>query len=558
MPKLGGSRESPQTHGGATVGPGGKRAVLIGGVVVMAAIVVAAVVTLGHSGNAAPPTDDTAAAADLSAPDPTSAAQQYLQAFAAGYTDSAGQLTDDPAASSAALRDARTALRPTEVDAKVGTVSAAVGNKASATFTVTWTFSVAHVWTYGGTLGLVKVGTNWRVHWTPAVLHPKLQAGNRLALGTAVPDHPAVLDRDGKPLVTTGTSGTRLTATNNFPLLRSAFFSQVPSARSDGFGIERVDAAGHPLETLFGAAAGDTKPVPSTLSIQVQSAAQAAVNGYSGPAVIMAMRPSDGGLLAVAQNTQATGSPFNGLYAPGSTFKIVTATAALEAGIATRNSELACPLTAHIGTRTISNEGFDLGTTTMHTAFARSCNTTFGKLASQLPADGLAKTASQYGLNADFSVPGVLTQTGKVVPAADSDEQVEDGIGQGTVQVSPFGEVLMAATVAAGHPVTPELFPSNPTSVTTGYTAPPAGVLAPLRTMMREVVTGGTATGLAHSGTVYGKTGTAQFGTGDVSHGWFVGYRGDMAFVVFLKGANDSKPAVTVGAKFLAGVKQTD
>jgi beta-lactamase class D len=522
--------------------------------VVAAAIVVAAVVTLSHSGNAAPPAD-AAAEAPLLAPDPTSAAQQYLQAFAAGYTDSAGLLTDDPHASSAALRDARSTLHPTEIVAKVGTVGPPVGNRASATFTATWTLSATHVWTYGGTFGLVKVGSNWRVHWTPAVLHPKLRAGNRLAIGTATPDHPAVVDRDGKPLVITGTGGTHLADPNNFALLRSALLSQAPSTKSDGFTIERVDAAGHALETLFGTAGGDVKPVSSTLSTAVQSAAQAAVNGYTGPAVIMAMRPSDGGLLAVAQNTQATGSPFDGLYAPGSTFKIVTATAALEAGIATKNSELPCPLTAHIGTRTISNEGFDLGTTTMHQAFARSCNTTFGKLASQLPADGLAKTASQYGLNADFTIAGVVTQTGKVVPAADSDEQVEDGIGQGTVQVSPFGEVLMAATVAAGHPVTPQLWQSNPTSVTTGYTAPPASVLPPLRTMMREVVTGGTATGLAHSGTVYGKTGTAQFGSGDQSHGWFVGYRGDMAFVVFLEGANDSHPAVTVGAKFLAGVK---
>ncbi|WP_353073996.1 penicillin-binding transpeptidase domain-containing protein [Amycolatopsis carbonis] len=73
--------------------------------------------------------------------------------------------------------------------------------------------------------------------------------------------------------------------------------------------------------------------------------------------------------------------------------------------------------------------------------------------------------------------------------------------------------------------------------------------------MMREVVTGGTATGLARSGTVYGKTGTAQFGDGAEAHGWFVGYRGDVAFCVFLEGGNDSGPAVTLGARFLTGVK---
>jgi cell division protein FtsI/penicillin-binding protein 2 len=123
------------------------------------------------------------------------------------------------------------------------------------------------------------------------------------------------------------------------------------------------------------------------------------------------------------------------------------------------------------------------------------------------------------------------------------------------VQVSPFGEALMAATVAAGHPGTPRLWQDINTRVDTGYDAPPAGVLTPLRSMMREVVTAGTATGLAHSGAVHGKTGTAQFGTGAEAHGWFVGYRGDLAFVVFLADANDSRPAVTLGATFLGGLK---
>jgi beta-lactamase class D len=542
------------------VSPVGKRSVLVGGVVIMVGIVVAAVVMLGHSGPDPASAEEDAAvstAANPSAPDPTSAARQYLQAFASGDTAGAGTLTDDPRACSAALLDAWNTLRPNEIRANPGKVAPAVGNTASATFTVTWSLDGGHVWSYNGTLGLVRTGGNWRVHWTPAVLQPTLQAGQRLVVVTTVADHPAIVDRDGKPLAITGTSGTHLVTPQKFPQLQHALLGQPRPASPDVFAVERVDSAGRDLQTLFGTTGGQPTPLRSTLSTTVQSAAQAAVDSYGGKAVIMAMRPSDGGLLAVAQNARVSGSPFDGLYAPGSTFKIVTATAAIEAGIATKDSALPCPLTELIGTRTISNEGFSLGTTTMHKAFARSCNTTFGKLASQLPPDGLAEAADQFGLNADFSLPSLSTQTGKVVPATDSDQQVEDGIGQGTVEVSPFGEVLMAATVAAGHAVTPRLWlhTDNDTSVNTGYTAPPAQVLASLRTMMREVVTSGTGTGLAHSGTVYGKTGTAQFGSGAQAHGWFVGYRGDVAFVVFLEGANDSHPAVTLGAKFLAGVK---
>ena len=50
------------------------------------------------------------------------------------------------------------------------------------------------------------------------------------------------------------------------------------------------------------------------------------------------------------------------------------------------------------------------------------------------------------------------------------------------------------------------------------------------------------------------KTGTAQFGDGSRSHGWFVGYRGDLAFAVLLTDAGSSKPAVQAAHRFLAGI----
>jgi cell division protein FtsI/penicillin-binding protein 2 len=76
-------------------------------------------------------------------------------------------------------------------------------------------------------------------------------------------------------------------------------------------------------------------------------------------------------------------------------------------------------------------------------------------------------------------------------------------------------------------------------------------VLDALRTMMRDVVTSGTATGLRNLPDVRGKTGTAQFGDGTNSHGWFVGYAGDLAFSVLLVGAGSSTPAVKVADRFL-------
>lgn len=554
--------------GSGTVSPAGRRAVLIGGAVAVVAIVVAAVVVL-MGGSPAPEAAAQQAgsgAAGPLAPDPETAAQRYLTDFAGNQTDDASLLTDDPRAAAAALRDVWSTLKPQVVQAKVDKVEPASAGaaKTTASYTLTWTLAPGRVWSYRGTFDVVHGDDGWHVHWMPSVLHPDLKAGQRLVRATAPADEPAVVDRDGTTLVTTGPGGVRPGGDERgaakFPLLTSALTGQVTAASADPFAVQRVDAGGKVLETLFGKVDSGQPPLESTLSTAVQTAAQAAVDSYQGKAVIVAIQPSTGGITAVAANAAAgQSSALHGLYAPGSTFKIATATAALEAGTVTNDSPVPCPLTARIGTRTISNEGFDLGTTTVHRAFAKSCNTTFGQLAAGLPPDALANAASQYGLNADFDVPGLSTELGKVVASGSADEQVEDGIGQGTVQVSPLGEALMAATVAAGRAVTPQLWQGsgtgNATTVNDGYHAPPASVLASVRSMMREVVTGGTATGLAHSGTVYGKTGTAQFGSGAEAHGWFVGYRGDLAFSVFLEGGNDSGPAVTLGAKFLSGVK---
>ncbi|MGW7538719.1 penicillin-binding transpeptidase domain-containing protein [Amycolatopsis sp. NPDC054798] len=528
--------------------PAAKKGVLIGSALAVVAIVVAAVVLLNGGGStAASPGSETASAA-AQPNDPTSAAREYLLAFAGKDSDAASKATDEPLAASTAMQDAWGMLHPTQLTAKLGDVGAAQGGKATAGYTITWNLGPGRIWTYSGTLGLVQAQGAWRVHWAPTVLHPKLEAGQRLALASS--DVPAVVDRDGKPLVVSGSGGLKLADDKAFPLLRNVLTGHGQAAQA--FAVERVDSTGKNLETLFGNPDGDRKPAVTGLSAATQSAAQKAVDGYHGKAVLVALQPSTGDLLAVAQNGSVTNasSAFSGQYAPGSTFKIVTATAALEAGMVTPDSSVPCPLTDRIGTRTLSNEGFDLGTTTVHKAFAKSCNTTFARLASQLPADGLAKAATQFGLNADFAIDGLSTEMGRVDPAANADEQVEDGIGQGKVQVSPMGAAVMAATAASGRSVVPRLWEDG-TKVNTGYNAPPSSVLSALRGMMREVVTGGTATGLSHSGPVFGKTGTAQFGDGAEAHGWFVGYRGDLAFAVFLEGANDSKPAVSLGAKFL-------
>lgn len=291
-------------------------------------------------------------------------------------------------------------------------------------------------------------------------------------------------------------------------------------------------------------------PAPSlTISLDraVQRAAQNAVNTRGDKAMMVVIKPSTGELLAVAQNGAADADGLvatSGLYPPGSTFKMVTAGAAIERDMATPNSMVGCPGQLDIGQRTIPNYGgFDLGLVSMSRAFADSCNTTFAELASRMPPRALSQAASRYGIGVDYLVDGITTVTGSVPPTVDLAERTEDGFGQGKVLASPFGVALAAATVAAGHTPVPRLIEGRPTAVN-GPVGPPVSpeILDGLRQMMRLVVTDGTARDIAGCGPVFGKTGEAEFAGG--SHSWFAGYRGDMAFAALIVGGGSSQYAV--------------
>jgi cell division protein FtsI/penicillin-binding protein 2 len=151
-------------------------------------------------------------------------------------------------------------------------------------------------------------------------------------------------------------------------------------------------------------------------------------------------------------------------------------------------------------------------------------------------------------------IPGLTSVTGSVPAAADPVQRAEDGIGQGDVLGTPLGMALVAATVAHGAPVVPELIRGRPTEVVKAADTPDPAVLGPIRDLMRAVVLEGTATQLGSFGEVYGKTGTAEF-TGDGrSHAWFIGYRGDLAFAVLIVDGGRSSNAVQVAARFLTAV----
>lgn len=517
----------------------------------MVAIVVAGVVVLqGWSGPADQARGDTGA---TDAPGVNTIARDFLVAFSGSDAGKAAALTDDPASAETTIRDVYSGLRPDQVVTDLDSMpSRPDAEEATGTVTMTWSFGPDRVWEYDTTIDLVRTDGAWRVHWSPSLIHPSLKEGDSLATSTRN-GAPAVLDRSGETMLTW--QGGEVVPAEGFAadVLTPGLRRVAEEQTGDVWSVVRVGADGSTRETLAGTPEEDSRPLTSTLSSAARSAAQSAVDSVDLPTMLVAIQPSSGDILAIAQNA-ATGGPtaLSGLYPPGSTFKIATAVAALTQGRVSADTVLDCPGTATIGTRTIPNDGeFALGPVPLHTAFAKSCNTTFAKLATELPADGLSSAATQLGLNADFAIPGISTELGRADPAADPVLRLEEGIGQGELQASPLGIAIMVATVASGEPVTPTLWRDLETTVNTGYEAPPESVLAPVRTMMREVVTSGTATALAGRGTVHGKTGTAQFSDGSQAHGWFAGYRDDVAFAVLTVRAGTSDPAVAVSGRFL-------
>ena len=309
----------------------------------------------------------------------------------------------------------------------------------------------------------------------------------------------------------------------------------------------------------------DAEPVgdiASTLDIGMQRAAEDALAPLGTPAALVAIQPSTGNLLAVGQNAPADAQgpiALTGLYPPGSTFKTVTVSAALQAGQVTPDTIVNCPGTENIEGRQIPNDDeFDLGQVPLHTAFARSCNTTMGRLAVNLPPDALTDAAAQLGLGIDYVAPGMTTVTGSVPVAESSALRVEEGIGQGQVTASPFGMALVAATLAHGSVPAPAIVERQPGVADRTPEPLPAQIDDQVQAMMRETITDGTASQLQDIPGLLGKTGTAEYinvqNDDQRAHGWFVGIAGDLALAVFVSDAGSSTPAVDAAGRFLRTV----
>lgn len=308
-------------------------------------------------------------------------------------------------------------------------------------------------------------------------------------------------------------------------------------------------------KTLFSTEPVAGVPLKTTLDVKTQNAADDALAGETKRSALVAIRISDGAVLAVANGPGA--APLNlamtAQVPPGSTFKTVTALALLDNGSVTAATPVDCPKTITVGGAVYKNAGDEvLNTVPFHVDFAQSCNTAFASLAPKLGADGLAKTATTLGIGVPWDL-GTDVYTGKVSTGGSAAEQAAAAFGQGTTQVSPMALASAAAAVARGQFKQPRLVldPAPAKPAPDGPALNPSSLDA-LRSMMREVVTDGTAAPLKGVDGLFGKTGTAEFNNDPAhSHSWFIGYRNDIAFAAFVEdGGLSTASAVPLAGRF--------
>ncbi|OFW60641.1 MAG: hypothetical protein A2133_05715 [Actinobacteria bacterium RBG_16_64_13] len=291
-----------------------------------------------------------------------------------------------------------------------------------------------------------------------------------------------------------------------------------------------------------------------TIDMKVQRAAAEALGDRKG--AVVALDPRTGAVLAMVSyprydpneidtlwkelnadpDTPLLNRAAQGLYPPGSVFKIVVAGAALQIGALTTKTEFDDTGSVTAGGFVVNNYGDRVfGPHDFTEAFAKSINTTFAKIGVALGADNLASYAGGFGFNED--IPWPLSQAPSFFPEGgglDKAHVAQASYGQGEVLATPLQIALAASAVANGGQImkpylVAQVLDQNakvlretkaekwlkPISSETALT---------LRALMVEVVKNGTGTSAALSGVqVAGKTGTAEVAEKE-PHAWFAGF----------------------------------
>lgn len=381
------------------------------------------------------------------------------------------------------------------------------------------------------------------IEWDPSLVFPGLREGEELAADVELAERAPILARDGTPLAegpaaerehpigsaaidVTGEVG-EASEEDLERLARQGFPPETPVGVS---GLERAfnqRLAGKPGGSLLAVAEdgseirtlGKSKPrrgapVKTTIDPDLQEAAVSALAGRSGGVAVLDTRKGDVRALA--------GQAFSAPQPPGSTFKVVTTVAALEAGAVDMEDEFELSEGVDVGGRFIYNANGEICGGDFREAFAHSCNAVFAPLGPEVGNDKLVETAEKFGFNEPPSLyaPRIVQEVEpeeSTIPT-EIGEEIDLGvsaIGQGEVLATPLEMAAVSQAVAndgvrlptsivANQKLRPDLEPVRVMS---------EQVAGEMTDLMIGVVTKGTGFAAAISeAQVAGKTGTAELG----------------------------------------------
>jgi peptidoglycan glycosyltransferase len=365
-----------------------------------------------------------------------------------------------------------------------------------------------------------------RITWGPLLAFPGLRRGEGLARRSEPPRRGTLLSRDDKVLAEgdagdrsspleaiagsiAGTLAPEETAEERMALYARGFPRSWPVGQN---GLEEAfedRLAGQPGGELL---AGDrvlararpvqAEAVRTTIDSRLQEAAVIALGGRFGG--IAALDPRTGEIRALA------GIAFSAPQPPGSTFKIVTTAAALQAGLVKPSTDFPVSTAATIDGVELENANGEACGGSFRNSFAHSCNSVFAPLGVEIGAEALVDAAERFGWNAEPAVLGEVPST--LPPATEITTPLEVGstaIGQFRTLATPLQMASVAQTIAS-HGVR-----RLPTLAVGGNTRS-ARVVSPriartIESLMIDVVDYGTGTAAALPDVkVAGKTGTAE------------------------------------------------
>lgn len=387
-------------------------------------------------------------------------------------------------------------------------------------------------------------GSGARVHWATTLVFPGLRAGEQLHRKTRLPPRASIFADNGVPLAEgaqrtspipqvaneiVGTIGSIPSAAE--PLYASEGFPAKAKVGQDGLELVfQQQLAGAPGGTLYAGTRvlAHTKPVPgiaarTTIDPTIEEAMINAVgSSYAG---MVAMDPKTGAILG------ADGIAWSDIQPPGSTMKIVTVSAALQAHLVTLGTEFPVQSEADIDGYELQNSNGEECGGTLLNAFAVSCNSVFAPLGVTVGARRLVSMAEKFGFNQPSTIAGALES--EIPSAATIGSSLSVGssaIGQGMVEASPLEMTDIAATIAdRGRRPIPSLVLGAKPKFVHVISRP---VAAEVQQMMIAVVSSiGTGYTAEIPGVIVaGKTGTAELrdtansDSAANTDAWFVGY----------------------------------